>query len=193
MTIPELELELSSGTLGSRFTTIEGLLDQIHDEIKANPFLTGDSSRNRHAFDTFLERLKKVRERDERNSREGAPSGSRPAPVGPLQQLSKGEIFGTFILNDPLGLSYLQNLYAPDPDPNMTITEYERSWEDNEEYGLNDINTDHYRAGGDGGDDADEAHTDTGHADADHADTAHDTVETAHDTVETAAGPASSS
>ena len=54
---------------------------------------------------------------------------------------------GTFILNDPLGLSYLQNLYAPDPDPNMTITEYERSWEDNEEFGLNDIQTEGYQAG----------------------------------------------
>jgi C4-type Zn-finger protein len=58
--VPELELELSSGTLGSRYTTIEGLLDQIHDEIKANPFLTGDAARNRHAFDGFLARLKQV-------------------------------------------------------------------------------------------------------------------------------------
>jgi zinc finger protein len=59
-------------------------------------------------------------------------------------QMAKGELLGTFILNDPLGLSYLQNLYAPDPDPNMTVTEYERSYDDNEAFGLNDMNTDHY-------------------------------------------------
>lgn len=43
----------------------------------------------------------------------------------------------TLIVDDCLGASYLQNLYAPDPDPNMTIEEYERTWEQNEDFGLN--------------------------------------------------------
>jgi len=47
-------------------------------------------------------------------------------------------------MDDPLGTSYLQNLYAPDPDPNMKVIEYERTWEQNEEYGLNDIQTENY-------------------------------------------------
>lgn len=38
----------------------------------------------------------------------------------------------------------MQNLYAPDPDPNMTIENYERSWEQNEELGLNDIKVEGY-------------------------------------------------
>lgn len=42
-------------------------------------------------------------------------------------------------MDDPLGNSYLQNLYAPDPDPNMTIEEYERTWDQNESLGLNDM------------------------------------------------------
>ena len=50
----------------------------------------------------------------------------------------------TLILDDPLANSHLQNLYAPDPDPNMTVTEYERTWEQNEAYGLNDIVVDGY-------------------------------------------------
>ena len=50
----------------------------------------------------------------------------------------------TFILDDPLGNSYLQNLYAPDPDPNMAIEDYERSWEENEFLGLNDMKTEGY-------------------------------------------------
>lgn len=45
----------------------------------------------------------------------------------------------TLILDDPVSNSYLQNLYAPDPDPNMTIREYERSDEQNEELGINDM------------------------------------------------------
>lgn len=38
----------------------------------------------------------------------------------------------------------LRNLYAPDPDPNMTVEDYERTFEQNEELGLNDINTENY-------------------------------------------------
>jgi len=52
----------------------------------------------------------------------------------------------TLILDDPLANSYLQNLYAPDPDPNMTIEFYDRSWEQNEELGLNDIKVENYAA-----------------------------------------------
>ena len=79
-------------------------------------------------------------------------------------------MFGTFIIDDPLGMSYLQNLYAPDPDPNMTITEYERSWQDNEEFGLNDMKTEGYEQDADsasapkGADDASAARKSDGEA-----------------------------
>ena len=53
----------------------------------------------------------------------------------------------TIILDDPLANSYLQNLYAPDPDPNMEIVMYERSWEENEDLGLNDIKVEGYEEG----------------------------------------------
>ncbi len=45
----------------------------------------------------------------------------------------------TLILDDPVSNSYLQNLYAPDPDPNMVIEEYERTFEQKEELGFNDM------------------------------------------------------
>ena len=51
------------------------------------------------------------------------------------------------ILDDPLANSYIQSLYAPDPDPNMTVEWYERSWEQNEGLGLNDIKVEGYEAG----------------------------------------------
>ena len=52
----------------------------------------------------------------------------------------------TLILDDPLANSYLQNLYAPDSDPNLEIVVYDRSWEQNEELGLNDIKVEGYSA-----------------------------------------------
>ena len=52
----------------------------------------------------------------------------------------------TLILDDPLANSYLQNLYAPDPDPNMETIVYDRSWDQNEELGLNDIKVENYSA-----------------------------------------------
>jgi zinc finger protein len=38
----------------------------------------------------------------------------------------------------------LQNIYAPDDDPNMEIVDYERTFDQNEELGLNDMKTENY-------------------------------------------------
>ena len=53
----------------------------------------------------------------------------------------------TLILDDPLANSYVQNLYAPDPDPNMEIELYDRTWEQNEGLGLNDMKVEDYNEG----------------------------------------------
>jgi zinc finger protein len=50
----------------------------------------------------------------------------------------------TLILDDPLANSYLQNIYAPDPDPNMQTEAYDRTWDQNEELGLNDMKVEGY-------------------------------------------------
>ena len=43
--IPEVGLELQSGTLGSMYTTVEGLLDKIITNMEeSNPFGKGDSA-----------------------------------------------------------------------------------------------------------------------------------------------------
>ena len=59
-------------------------------------------------------------------------------------QVKNAEHPFTLILDDPLANSYLQNLYAPDPDPNMTIESYDRTWDQNEELGLNDMKVENY-------------------------------------------------
>ena len=76
-----------------------------------------DAQQDQGAFERFLTKLKEVK------------SAERPF---------------TLILDDPLANSYLQNLYAPDPDPNMTIEEYERTFDQNEDLGLNDMKVEGY-------------------------------------------------
>ena len=61
-----------------------------------------------------------------------------------ILQCKNAEREFTVILDDPLANSYLQNIYAPDPDPNMTIEVYDRDWEQNEELGLNDMKVEGY-------------------------------------------------
>ena len=61
--IPEIELELTSGTLGGRFTTVEGLLTQVYEELAGRaPFASGDSAleTRRKAFEKFLAKLQTV-------------------------------------------------------------------------------------------------------------------------------------
>ncbi|KAI0741437.1 zf-ZPR1-domain-containing protein [Daedaleopsis nitida] len=118
LSIPEIELVLHAGTLGGRFTTLEGILDQVYEELSDKVIASGDAARDDHvAFETFLKKLKAVK------------NAEHPF---------------TLILDDPLANSYLQNLYAPDPDPNMTIESYDRTWDQNEELGLNDMKVENY-------------------------------------------------
>ena len=42
--IPECELELDYGTLGGRYTTVEGLVEAILDNFKKNNPFMGDST-----------------------------------------------------------------------------------------------------------------------------------------------------
>ncbi|TVU44880.1 hypothetical protein EJB05_04342, partial [Eragrostis curvula] len=108
--VPELELELASGTLGGMVTTVEAL-ERIHG------FQFGDSTLEwkKKKWEDFQERLSKL--------------------------LSLKEPW-TLILDDGLAASYI----APatdslEDDSQLTIEEYQRSWEQNEELGLNDMDT----------------------------------------------------
>ena len=54
---------LQHGTLGGRFTTLEGILDQVYEELSEKVFASGDSSdaEGRSTVETFLKKLKEVR------------------------------------------------------------------------------------------------------------------------------------
>jgi zinc finger protein ZPR1 len=113
--IPEIDLCLNTGTLGGRFTTVEGLLRQIHDELKDKcPFNSGDAADKTHK--DVLNRL-----------------------LDEIDMICSSKKPCTLILNDPLSNSYIQNINAPEDDPKLEIIVYERSLEQNEEFGLNDL------------------------------------------------------
>ena len=116
--IPELEFEMGGYALGGRFTTLEGLLDNVLEQVSNNPF-GGDSVSPEQK--QKLEQFK--------------------IDFNALKEVKKPFII---ILDDPAGNSYIQNTYAPDPDPEMTIDSYERSFEQNDDLGLNDMKTEDY-------------------------------------------------
>ena len=55
---------LQPGTLGGRFTTLEGMLNQVYDELSTKVFQTGGDSMDkeeRSTFEKFLGDMKAVR------------------------------------------------------------------------------------------------------------------------------------
>lgn len=120
ISIPELEFELGMGALGGKFTTLEGLLKDIRElVVDKNPFTLGDSSTS--------DRKEKLQEFGRK-----------------IDQILEGQMDAHFILDDPAGNSYLQNVYAPEEDPEMQVEKYERSFEQKEDLGLNDMKTEGY-------------------------------------------------
>ena len=121
--IPECELEVQPGTMGGRFTTVEGLLTQVRNDLRSSIFEDtgpgsegGDSlpANQKAAWNKFFSKLDKA---------------------------ISAEVSYTVELEDPLAGSYVQSYAAPDPDPQIRIEEYERTEEEEEELGLADMRT----------------------------------------------------
>ena len=150
--IPELELELEEGGLDGMYTSIEGLLKKLHDRlVQANPFGSGDASEKHHlgndgtafAIPTHI----KYREF-----------------LTKLKDASDGHILPlTLVISDPLANSFIgpipkdaldlalkaekdgnNDCYNDYVDERMEIEEYERTHEQNEILGLNDMKTENY-------------------------------------------------
>ena len=144
--IPEIDFYMNSGTLGGKFTTIEGILNSCREQLEeVCPFSAGGDSDDTQKAGAMQSCLKK------------------------LEEIQKGQLLNvTLILDDPSGNSYLQvrnrhlvpelsltttfnlstiskNVYAPEEDPNLKIEHYERDYEQNEVLGLNDMKTENYQ------------------------------------------------
>ena len=113
--------------LGGRFTTLEGLLQNVLEKIENNPMMGGGQEGDLGGDSVTPEQRKRMEEFKTN-----------------LTEMMEGKQKFTFILDDPTGNSYLQNLYAPDPDPEMKIEHYERTYAQNDELGLNDMKVENY-------------------------------------------------
>ncbi|EFW99504.1 zinc finger protein zpr1 [Grosmannia clavigera kw1407] len=133
---PELNLSVNPGTLGGRFTTVEGLLTQVRDDLRNQIYQTGAEVGASPA---------------------GAPAAGGDSLSGDdrmqwtsffagLDEAITGKRPFTIVLADPLASSYVQSL-ADDPskpDSQMTIVEYDRTAEEEEDLGLSDMKTEGY-------------------------------------------------
>ena len=128
----ELGLEVQSGTLGGRFTTVEGLLTQVRDQLRGQVFDTGDS--------TFAAVEETVKAGDS---------------IAPTEKTKWDEFFAkiedalnlkfpfTIMLEDPLANSFVQ-LTDDDKDSQVVEEEYDRTEEEEEELGLKDMKVEGY-------------------------------------------------
>lgn len=120
LSCPELNLDLQAGTLGGRFTTLEGLLTNVHDDLYNRIFSESHDSLESES----AERWKKF--------------------FADLKEAIDGKRKFTVILDDPLAASYVQNICAPDPDPQLEIVDVDRTKEQEDDLGISDMKTEGY-------------------------------------------------
>eukprot|EP00559_Dactyliosolen_fragilissimus_P009489 CAMPEP_0184862476 /NCGR_PEP_ID=MMETSP0580-20130426/6923_1 /TAXON_ID=1118495 /ORGANISM="Dactyliosolen fragilissimus" /LENGTH=729 /DNA_ID=CAMNT_0027360357 /DNA_START=24 /DNA_END=2213 /DNA_ORIENTATION=- len=154
VTIPEIDLVLDDGGLDGLYTTIEGLIHKMYERLGgANPFASGDAAYKHHSTN------------DGGTFSDPSPSSTKYQQfLQTLKNLGDGQILPfTLIINDPLGNSFVGPLpsealrlalqaeredshqcYETYMDPGMIIEEFERTHDQNEILGLNDIKTENY-------------------------------------------------
>ncbi|KAK5115602.1 hypothetical protein LTR85_009773 [Meristemomyces frigidus] len=127
---PELQLQVAPGTMGGRFTTVEGILTNIRKDLRAQAFglEDGDADIAEGAGDSMTSESKRTWEEF----------------FASLAEAIEGKKPFTLVLEDPMASSYVQSLTAPEPDPQIEIADYERTHEEEEDLGLNDIKTEGY-------------------------------------------------
>lgn len=131
LSCPELQLQVEPGTLGGRFTTVEGLLTQFRRDLRAQAFDMTDGD----AEDELVKAGDSMKTETKRTWDEFFNS---------LTEAIEGRTKFTLIIDDPLASSYVQSLTAPEKDPKIEIEEYERTEEEEEHLGLRDIKTEGY-------------------------------------------------
>lgn len=119
MQIPELELEIGPAALDGRFTTVEGILVAIKEQLSSSTAFTGDSS--------DPETVKRM-----------------VVFISHLNEVLEGKRKITLVLDDPAGNSYIQSFSDEGLDSGLKITKYERNFDQNEELGLNDMKVQDY-------------------------------------------------
>ncbi|CAG1962999.1 unnamed protein product [Fusarium graminearum] len=123
---PELKLQVNPGTLGGRFTTVEGLLTQVRGDLHSQIF---EASGPGQGGDSLAN--------DEKNQWTAFFDG--------LDAAIRGDKPFTIKLTDPFASSYVQPLVDPPaPDPSIHRESYTRTDEEEEELGLKDMKLENY-------------------------------------------------
>ena len=120
--VKECGLEIQPGTMGGRFTTVEGLITQMRDDLRGNVY---------------------------GNDPQDAVSDSMQTPLArrwrelytQLDKAIKGEVEFTILMQDPLAGSYCQRLGEPGEDDQVREEEYERTADEEDDLGLTDMKT----------------------------------------------------
>ena len=157
MEIPALELELGEGGIEGVYTTVEGLLEKMyHRLVHANPFSVGDACSMQH------------RDNDGGGFSDPSPNALKYKTfLEKFMMLKSGETTMmpfTIVISEPLANSFVgpvpeqqvmlarqakkegtNRCYEDFNDPNVEVRKYERSYEQNEVLGLNDIKTENYQ------------------------------------------------
>ena len=119
--IPVIDCEVGPSALNGCFTTVEGILTAMRDQLQGDGIIFHDSAdeASKNRFDDFITAFNKI---------------------------INLETKGVLILDDPAGNSYVQSLRDDDePDDKLKIIKYVRSYDENEELGLNDMKTENYQ------------------------------------------------
>ncbi|KAH6676140.1 zinc finger protein zpr1 [Plectosphaerella plurivora] len=134
---PELGLSVNPGTLGGRFTTIEGLLTQVRGDLRNQIFQIDGNEGPGAVNDAAINRGGDSLPADEKATWTAFFDGLDVAIAGDRQF--------TVVLTDPCASSYVQSLVDPPAtDPQITKEYYDRTEEEEEELGLTDMKTEGY-------------------------------------------------
>eukprot|EP00640_Fibrocapsa_japonica_P002029 CAMPEP_0113942456 /NCGR_PEP_ID=MMETSP1339-20121228/8169_1 /TAXON_ID=94617 /ORGANISM="Fibrocapsa japonica" /LENGTH=526 /DNA_ID=CAMNT_0000946943 /DNA_START=73 /DNA_END=1653 /DNA_ORIENTATION=+ /assembly_acc=CAM_ASM_000762 len=138
ISIPELEMEMEAGSLGGLYTSVEGLLVKMRENLlEGNPFTRGDSAVQHHDTSGNQQRAR----------------GEMDRFLQKLEDVKNGKVLPfTLEVKDPLANSFIGPRRDDTrgnirDDPLIQVEEYERSFQENEDLGLHDINTENYAVG----------------------------------------------
>ncbi|XP_052849172.1 zinc finger protein ZPR1 [Drosophila gunungcola] len=119
LSIPELDLDVGPHALCGRFTTVEGLLVAMRDQLDGTLFHDSADEATKQQMEQFL---------------------------GTFDDVMQLKRIITLVLEDPAGNTYVQSLSDDDsePDEKLSVERFDRSFDDNEQLGLNDMKTEGY-------------------------------------------------
>jgi zinc finger protein len=137
VSVPELDLELDDGGLGGMYTTVEGLILKMHDRLRdVHPIKTGDSSieqQSTHAGEVCAPRHEYARYNEFLTQLKDTAMGQR-FPF----TLVLVDSFSNSFVGPKCGIMHFNRMCD---DEGLEIEEFERTEDQNESLGLNDIRT----------------------------------------------------